>query len=265
MKDSFDKLRCLFYLVRHHGSVFSGKVRSLPPLVLWIFTLYQIFDPPIPSTLIQGYVAAAMWLFFAMVWFGYLFLSDFDMTTEHLLILQINSRLLYVISKILFLTVVCFAISLLGALYPIIMDFAFGIIGLTLIADGVRLSDFFGALLLNFTVGTLGVSVAFLFHPNPSKNSDSFITLIMLVMFALMAFIKHQIFNFEGLFRYLLLIFTPVYEILRLFSDKSVFTVGDLAMTAIQGSIYFSIAMMLGYWLYSRRVYGPLLAKPESG
>ena len=166
MREFTNTVAILLQLVRYHGSVFLKKLQAYPPLALWVFAVYLIFEPiPPPTNVVQAYAATSMWLFFAIVWFGYMFLSDFDTVTEHLLILQTNSRVLYSASKILFLIAVCLVFSLFGSAYPLILEFVFGIMGYAFIADGMGFVDFLGGLLLHIIVGTLGISVAFLFHP----------------------------------------------------------------------------------------------------
>jgi len=259
MNDLSSTLPRILHLTQHHYSVFLRKIRSYPPLVLWGIVLYLSYEPA-PINIVQGYLSTAIFLFFAMVWFGYLFLSDFDEVTEHLLILQINSRLLYAASRILFLLVVLSAVGALGTIYPVILELTFRIRGLTHIPYGIRLADFFGGFLLHLITGTLGIAVAFLFQPNPSKRDNANMVFV-LIMFALSALVKHQVFSFPGSFHHILLVFTPLYEILSLFSNIRAFTARDLALSALYAGIYFSIAIVIGYWLYNKRVYGPLIAK----
>jgi len=259
MNGLFNVLPRLFCLALYHYSVFFRKFRSYPPLVLWGITLYLAYEPA-PINIVQGYLSTSIFLFFAMVWFSYSFLSDFDAVTEHLLILQINSRLLYAASKILFLLTVLGAVSVIGSAYPAILELALRIRGLTHITYGIHLTDLLGGILLHFIVGSLGIAIAFLFQPNPSKRDNSN-TILMLILFAFSALLKHQIFGFQGALQYTLLVFSPLYEILSLFSDSRTFAAGDLALSAIYSGIYFSLAIVIGYWLYNKRVYGPLIAK----
>ena len=261
MKDSsnFAALRSLLHLVRHYCSAFFLKTRSYPPLVLWGLVLFMLHQS-VPPNIVQGYAALLMYLFIVMVWFGYAFLSDFDIVTEHLLILQINSRRLYAISKILFLVAVSLAASVVGGLVPIIMEAVAWIRGSTHIPYGIRVSDFFGGVFLHFIIGNVGVAVAFLFHPNPAKRNEVGL-LSSLFLFTVLALIKHQFFNLQGHLRNILYVFTPVYEIISLFSASDAFTAADLALSAAMSGIYFSVAVVIGYFLYSKRVYGPLLAK----
>ena len=61
-----------------------------------------------------------------------------------------------------------------------------------------------------------------------------------------------------------LLVFTPLVEILQLFSEKEVFTASDMLLAVISGIVYFLKAVAFGYWFYNKRVYGPLIAKQKS-
>jgi len=227
--------------------------------LLWGIALYLAYEPP-PVNIVQGYISTAMFLFFAMVWFGYSFLSDFDAVTEHLLISQVNSRLLYAASRVLFLLAVLFAASILGGLYPALLELVSWIRGSAYIPYGVRFADLARGILLHFITGALGIAVAFLFQPNPHKR-DNAATMLVMILFAFSALVKHQIFVLQAPFQHTLLIFTPLYEILSLFSDSHTFSAGDLALSAIYGSIYFSITIAIGYRLYNKRVYGPLIAR----
>ena len=247
-----------FNLAWHHCSVFSRKIRLYPPFFLWMVVLYLMYEQP-PVNIVQGYLSATMFLFFVMVGFGYLFLSDFDTVTEHLLILQINSRFLYGASKIIFLVAMTALFSAVGAVVPAIFEFVSAIMGTEFISGGVRVVDYLGGFILHFIVGSLGVAVAFLFKPNPCRR-DNAITLTALILFAIMAFVKHDVFDFYGVLRYVLLIFTPAYEIMSLFSYSRVFSLGGLVLAVVYGSAYFLPVVALGYWLYEKRVYGPLIA-----
>lgn len=247
-----------FNLARHHCAVFSRKIRLYPPFFLWIVTLYIMYEQP-PVNIVQGYLSATMFLFFIMVGFGYLFLSDFDAVTEHLLVLQINSRILYGTSKMIFLVAMTAIFSAVGAVVPAIFELASAIMGTEFIHGGVRVGDYFGGFILHFLVGSLGVAIAFLFAPNPSKDASA-ASLSALILFAIMAFVKHQVFGFYGALRIVLLIFSPAYEIMSLFSDSRVFSPGGLSLAVVYGSAYFLPAIALGYWLYEKRVYGPLIA-----
>lgn len=260
MSELYNTALKLRHLVRHHYAVFFRKVRPYPPFFLWVLVLYLMYEQP-PVNIVQGYLSATMFLFFIIVAFGYLFLSDFDTVTEHLLILQINSRFLYGMSKIIFLVAMTAAFSAVGAVVPAAFEIVSGITGSEFIPGGVRVVDFFGGFVLHFIVGTLGVAVAFIFQPSPSSGRGSEIMITVLALFAIMAFVKHAVFGFDGVLRYVLLIFTPVYEIMSLFSDSAVFAIGDLALAAVYGGIYFAVAVAVGYWLYEKRVYGPRIAK----
>jgi hypothetical protein len=155
----------LIRLAWHQGYVFFTKMRFLPPAMLWILVLGLCFDIRYPPTnAMQGYMSIMPWLFAVMVWFGYLFLSDIELVNEHILILHINSRFLYAMSKLLFLAALSLAVSLLGCVYPIIVHFIFIIGGATYIPNGIQITDFLGALILSNIIGALGVSVAYIGH-----------------------------------------------------------------------------------------------------
>ena len=260
MKGSFDitVLCSLLQLARLHCSAFFTKARSYLPIGLWGLVLYMMHQGP-PPNIVQGYAALLLYLFVVMVWFSYAFLSSFDMVTEHLLILRINSRFLYAISKILFLVAVSLAAGIVGSLVPVVIEAAAWITNTAYMPYGIRVSDFFSGVFLHFIVGNLGVAAAFLFHPNPSKENE-IVLIASLFLFTVLALVKHQFFNLQGHLRYILYVFTPVYEIISLFSGSYTFTAGDLALSAAKGGIYFIIAVAVGCYLYNKRVYGPLLA-----
>ena len=249
----------LGYLVRHHYAVFLRKIRPYPPFFLWVLVLYLMYEQP-PVNIVQGYLSATMFLFFIMVAFGYLFLSDFDTVTEHLLILQINSRFLYGMSKIVFLVAMTAAFSAVGAVVPAAFEIVSQITGSEFIPGGVRAADFFGGFALHFIVGTLGVAVAYIFQPSPASGRGSEIMILALALFAIMAFVKHAVFGFDGALRYVLLVFSPAYEIMSLFTDCAVFSPGRLMLAAVYGGGYFAAAVVVGYWFYEKRVYGPGIA-----
>ena len=84
--------------------------------------LYMCFDTNNPPAYaMQGYWSATPWFFFIMVWYGYLFLSGIDIVEEYILILQINSRLLYALSKILFLVTLSVTLSIVGCIFPAVI------------------------------------------------------------------------------------------------------------------------------------------------
>jgi len=248
----------LFYTVRYHYSVFFRKIRSLPPLVAWVLTLYLMYERP-PVNVVQGFLSASMFLFALMVWFGYLFLSDFDTVTEHLLILQTNCRMLYAASKVVFLVTICLAVSIVGGFMPVIMTIAHHVQGVPYMPYGMRVADFFGGILLHFIAATLGVAVAWLFRPNHTNRSEGF-DIVLMILFTIMAFVKHQIVTLPGVTRYVFVVFTPVYEIFGMFSEEAAFSAGTLALATLFGAAYFAVAMVVGYRLYKWRVYGPKLA-----
>jgi len=248
----------LIYTVCHHFSAFFRKIRPFPPLVTWVFALYVMYERP-PANVVQGFLSASMFIFFVMVWFGYLFLSDFDTTTEHLLILQTNCRMLYATSKVVVLVVVSLAVSIIGGLMPAIMDIASRMQGFTYMPYGTRIVDFFGGVLLHFVIAMLGAATSWLFHPNHTKRSDG-LNHVLLILFAVFALVKHQAISLPGGLRYVLVVFTPVYEILHLFADEAVFSIGMLGLATLFGAAYFAAAIVVGYWLYNKRVYGPKLA-----
>lgn len=261
MRELFNTLLRLLFLVWHHAYVFFTKSRSFPPIALWIFILYLNFDtnnPPVNT--FYGYMSIMPWLFFIMVWFGYLFLSSLGMVEEHILILQINSRFFNALSKVLFLLAISMIISLLGCIFPVIIHFFYILIGLNYIPGGLSLTEFFFALILSNIIGALGVSLAYLFQPNPSKQHNKF-TSGTLIIFALLAIAKEQILTLQDPFHYFLFIFTPLIDILSLFYNSNMFVAEDLVLSAIYGGIYCLTAMIIGYWLYDRRLYGPLIAQ----
>jgi len=263
MSESYKTLARLFYLSWHHGHVFFRKLRFLPPVVLWMFVLALCFDinnPPVNAAL--GYRSTMPWLFFVMVWFGYLFLSSLETVEEYILVLHINSRFLYIASKIVFLVAVLLILSLFGCILPVIIELVFRIRGLVFISGGVSLADFFSSFVLNFSLGLIGVSLAFLFHPNTSKQRDDS-SLVLLILFAILAVIKDQIFNLQGVYRYILFVFTPVIDIMQLFFNKDVFVAEDIMLAALYAGVYCLIVMVVGYWLYVKKIYGPLIAKNE--
>ena len=259
MNGFFNDIKKLSHLVRYHRSIFFRKIRPYPPLGFWLVYLGVAYQQ-VPLCIVQNYLASAMISFYIMVWFGYLFLSDFDEVMEHLLLLQINSRFLYVASKIVFLIAVSALVGVIGSVFPIIIKPISLLAGYAWPVD-VGAVNFIGGLLLHFVIGCMGVSVAFLFQPNPEKRNNSSIATLALMLFALLAVVKNQAFNIDGLARHVLLVFTPLYEILQLFSESEVFTASDMLLAVIGGSAYFLLAVAFGYWFYNKRVYGPLIAK----
>ena len=111
----------LFHLVRYHFAVSFRKIRLYPSLVIWLLFLFTLYQQ-VPVNMAENYFVSAMVMFFVMVWFGYTFLSDFDVVVEYLLVLQINSKVLYAASKVLFLLAICFFAGFVGGVYPIIMQ-----------------------------------------------------------------------------------------------------------------------------------------------
>lgn len=260
MNEYFSTAFRLIHLAWHQGFVFFTKIRSLPPAILWILVLGLCFDVRYPPTnAMNGYMSIIPWLFFVMVWYGYLFLSGFELVNEHILILQINSRFLYAMSKLLFLAVLSLAVSLLGCVLPVIINSAFEIGGASYIPNGIQFTDFLGAFILSNIVGALGVSLAYVFQPSPAKHRDGF-TLMMLFTFALLAVAKSQIFNIQAPFDYILFVFTPMLEIISLFNGKNLFLAEDLALAVTYGGIYCIIAVIVGYWLYYKKMYAPFIA-----
>ena len=259
MKD-YNNLTRLFSVVQYHYSVFFKKMRAYPPLVFWILYLFISYQQ-VPSNIVQSYSASSMFLFFVMVWLSYTFFSDFDDVSEGLLLLQINNRFLHVAGKIIFLAVVCFFASAAGVVYPFILDMISRVIGSPFYPIGIRFSDFFGGLFLHFIVGTIGVSLAYLFHPIISgRRSNNAALVLALIIFAMLGVTKNQVFDMQGMISYVLLIFPPIYEILSMFTRAEVFTAWDLGVAAIFGGIYFLVAVVLGFFWYDWREYGPLAA-----
>ena len=251
----------LFHLVRYHFSVSFRKIRPYPPLVVWLLFLFTLYQQ-VPVNMVDNYSVSASVMFYVMIWFGYLFLSDFDMVVEHLLILQINSKFLNATSKVLFLLTVCLFVGFIGGVFPIIIQTATLLMGGTWF-DMVGVAELFGGFFLHFIIGSLGVSVAFLFQLNPDKRNKNLVMVFALTLFAVLALVKHQVFGFDGVMRHALLLFTPAYEILRLFSYSEAFKTGDMLLAAVMGSIYFMAAVIIGHWLYNKRVYGPLIANED--
>ena len=261
MNESSNILLRLFGLAWHHGYVFFTKTRSLIPIVLWISVLYLCFDIDVPPTYaMQGYVSTTPWFFFIIVWLSYMFLSGFNIVEERILILQINSRFLHALSKILFLVALSLVLSLFGCIFPVVVNTISTIRGLSSIPNGIHLMDLFGGFFLNLIIGVLGVSLAYLFQPNPSKHRNDFMSL-MLFVFSILAIAKNQIFDLQAPFNYLLFVFTPLFEIIGLFNGKNTFIVADLMSAATYGGIYCLISMILGYCLYNKRIYSPLIAQ----
>ena len=120
MNGFFNSIKKLSHLVQYHRSIFFRKIRPYPPLGFWLVYLGVAYQQ-VPLCIVQNYLASAMISFYIMVWFSYLFLSDFDEVMEHLLLLQINSRFLYVASKIVFLVAVSALVGVMGSVFPIIL------------------------------------------------------------------------------------------------------------------------------------------------
>ena len=182
MNGFFNGFQRLYKLVLYHRSIFFRKIRPYPPLGFWLVYLGVAYQQ-VPLCIVQNYLASAMISFFVMVWFGYLFLSDFDEVTEHLLLLQVNSRFLYFASKIVFLVAISALVGVVGSVYPIIIKPISLLAGYAWTVE-IGAVNFIGGLLLHFVIGCLGVSAAFLFQPNPEKRNNSSIATLALMLFA---------------------------------------------------------------------------------
>lgn len=263
MKLLSSHLQKLFYLVWHHGFVFFQTVRGLPPILIWGLMIGLFYDFRYPVDIGPTYMTAAPWLFFVMVWFGYLFLTGFNQTAEHIMILQINSRKRYHASRFIFLLSICAILCVAGCVYPLIVHYALRLRGIAFFTNGLRTADFFGAFLLHMIYGGLGVSLSLLFQPHSAKRRDNF-SLSMLFLFTLLSYAKDQLVDIYSGFRYSLWLFPPVMDIARRFVGDKTFAAHDLAMAALYGLVYSAVAVTAGQWIYNRRAYGPRMASMEN-
>jgi len=256
MKLSPNIFRRMLWLIWHHGYVFFQTIRYLPIILIWAIGFFLCFDIKYPPEFAaHGYISSATWLFFSAAWFGYVFLSGLDRTAEYILIMQINSRNLYAVSKVVFLLAVCAAFSLVCCLYPVIINTIYQFRGVT-VFPGLSLSVFSGALLLHFIIGALGISTALLFQPNPMKREDSF-SICFTIIFALFSIVKGQIIDQQNPLYFLFYVFPPLLDIINIFYNKNMFTVLDIAHAAAFGLVYSAVAVAAGQWLYNKRIYGP--------
>jgi len=259
MKLSPNLVQRMLWLVWHYCYALFQTVRFIPVVLIWLVGVFMCFDIKYPPDFAaQGYISTATWIFFIAAWFGYMFLSGSDRSAEYILIMQINSRRLYAISKVVFLLVVCIAFSVLSCLYPVVINALYQFKGIV-IFHGLQPSVFIGAFLLHFIFGTLGISIPLLFQPNPTKRRD-LLSIGLILIFVLLSAIKGQFIDRQSPFYYLFYVFPPFFDITNQFFDKNVLAAADLARAAVYGIVYAITAIAAGQWLYSRRIYGPHIA-----
>lgn len=224
----------------------SGK--WIAPAFVYVAVVYTLYSTK-PQEYISDAIVSALILSYIMLWISFSYLYSEDLVSEQVLYCNLNrDKTKYYGSKIIFLYLIAFLMSLLGAIYPILQHV---INGFSLFQRNVVFSDFIGSLMLHLLLSSVFISIAYLLQPRIMRERN--VATFLMIMIAVISLCKNEIIADFPISKYILFVFLPVCSISKYFKGIDYFTIQPFIKAFLYSMLYSLITFFVGQIITNRK------------
>ncbi|MCM1143426.1 MAG: hypothetical protein NC318_05620 [Blautia sp.] len=224
---------------------FKGN-KFLMPLLCLLIILSMMYSVG-PLSVVSGFSMTGFPVFIIMAWVGFGIPSSENTAIEQIIFLRIKNKLLYYISKIVFLLVLGCMVSLICLIVPLIVHIKSP---LGLFDRPLRIFDIVNAFFLLNGCAFAGGSLGSLFPPAVMHNQKQAALLTTLV--TVLTIIQTSVIKEFPILKYILWTLPPLDNVMTLRTDTDFFqsaqTVKIFLSLMTYGAIYSMIKTVISYW-----------------
>ena len=228
--------------VRYQIQQYFSTRRLVMPLAVLLVLLYSIYSSK-PVGVIDSLTVSSVFIFLVMVWIGATACDMENAVSEQILILRMQSAVKYYISHTVFLFLMGMMVSLIGILFPVIMD---------LCSQGqlfdrpLRIADLLWGFFIMSLSGFSGSSLGEISHPRINRSRKT--AVIFTFLLAVTAVTKAAILEMIPVLAVILWVIPPISDVTALFAGETYFS-ADKCSTAfiillISGMIWTAVKIM---------------------
>lgn len=236
-------------LLKYHFTLYLKTSRFIMPLIVWLAFMLASYSIR-PQYVVPSFLVSMTCLFFIMIWISFSYLESIDNVSEQLMILKVKNQYVYYLSKDFFLMLIGVVMSIIGVIFPVIMN---ALNGFKLFNRPVTARDIVSAFLIYIVFSSLGCSISILLQPRCIKSRKIAIGIIALI--ALISVIKIGLVKQLPEVKYIMWIFPPVSEIQSFLSNKEVFYLKDIVKALAYGTAYVCILDVINIEMLKRKLF----------
>lgn len=226
-------------LLIYHFKTYLKSYKLLLPFLIYLIYLFAAYGI-MPFAVVSSFSESAGVLFFVMAYVGFSYAELENPVTEQLILLRISNDTLYYLSRLTLLLIIGFLMSILGILYPVILN---SINNNHLFTRSLQLEDVAIGFFLHCLMAFLGAMTGSFFHPRLIKNRKMAVLLLFFV--AVMSISKGALAGYFPQSHLIAWIFPPVFEILAAFTGLDFFSIPAMLLPVVFG-IAYGLVVMIG-------------------
>ncbi|PKM59547.1 MAG: hypothetical protein CVU99_12810 [Firmicutes bacterium HGW-Firmicutes-4] len=226
-------------LLVYHFKTYLKSYKLLLPFLIYLIYLFAAYGI-MPFSVVSSFSESAGVLFFIMAYVGFSYAELENPVTEQLILLRIKNDNLYYLSRLTLLLIIGFAMSLLGLLYPLILNV---VNNDHLFTRSLQLADVAIGFFLHSLMAFLGAMTGSFFHPRIIKNRK--IAVLLLFFVTVMGISKGALADYFPQTRLIAWVFPPVFDILASFTSQEFFAVPAMALP-VTLTIAYGLVLMTG-------------------
>lgn len=226
-------------LLKYNYKLYRKCNKFIIPLL--VFGLFQqIYYSGGSVDFTSGMIMCCNLSFCIMAWMGFSYCESQDWRTEQIAFLKVKGRNIYWISKILFMWLIGIVLSLVGVIWPLIIN---SISNSTSLGNKVMLNDVLLGFLIQILAALMGVLVGMIFQVKVIGNRNMGVMIILL--YALLSIVKGPLiksFPFAKLITWLL---SPIYNVTNSLMVNGKSSLDILAIPVMYCLIYILIQIFI--------------------
>ncbi|SHJ14298.1 hypothetical protein SAMN02745163_01410 [Clostridium cavendishii DSM 21758] len=218
----------------------NKKCNKLMVPIATFLLIHVIFYSTDSVYFVAGIGLSANLVFCTMAWIGFVYCEMQDTITEQVVFLKVKNNNIYWFSKILFMWIIGIILSLVGTIWPIIINISKG--G-TEFQNGIIASDVILGFIIQTLVALMGVLLAMIIQTKVIGNRNKAILILSFLSF--IAVIKGPLIKEYSIFKVITWMLPPAYNIINSNIGLKYFSLNALIIPIIYSVVYILIEIYI--------------------
>jgi len=233
-------------LLIYHFKTYLKSYKLLLPFLIYLIYLFAAYGI-MPFSIVSSFSESAGVLFFIMAYVGFSYAELENPITEQLVLLRVNNDTLYYLSRLTVLLIIGFVMSILGLLYPLVLN---TVNNNHLFTRSLQFDDVVIGFTLHALMAFLGAMTGSFFHPRIIRNRK--MAVLLLFFTSVMGISKGALIDYFPQTRFIAWVFPPVFDILASFTGLQFFVIATMLLPVAFG-IAYGLALMIAQIEFLKR------------
>lgn len=233
-------------LLKYNYKLYRKYNRFILPL-LFFFIFEKIYYSGGSTDFISSMMICSNIVFFIMAWMGFSYCESQDWLTEQVVFLKVENNNLYWISKVLFMWIIGIIVSLVGVIWPLVIN---SLSNETSFEKNVTLNNVLLFFFIQTLVSLMGVLLGMIFQTKIIGNRN--IAVIIIILSVLLSVVKGPLIKEFPIAKVIAWILPPIYDVI-----SSCMKDGGISSSILAISVLHSV----GYILIQIFIYLKLMKK----